>query len=139
MPSQKRPVVAIDRLTGRITARFGSLNDAAEAYGIYPTDVWAECKNRHYPPKRFDVLRYADDPEPLRWGNQRHRCVVASDGKTVHAWPCISMAADDSSLSICGVKGRIARGTTLDLLGREMLARYADRPLNRNAKVVRHV
>lgn len=139
MPAPNRPVVAVDRLTGRVTARFDSLNEAADAYGMYPTDVWAECKNRYYPAKRFDVIRYADDPEPIDFGRKNRRCVVASDGKTVHVWPCVSRAAEDSSLSYYGVRGRIDRGTTLDLLGREMLARYADRPLNRNARVVRHV
>ena len=119
MPTPKRPVVAIDRITGEVTARFDCAQDAADAFGISVAFARSECRNRRVSSTRFDALRFADDPEPIRWWSQRTRCVVASDGKTVHAWPCISMAADDSSLSICGVKGRIARGTTLDLLGRE--------------------
>ena len=139
MPKQKRPVVAIDRLTGEVTARFGSLTEAAEEYGICTSNAWKECCKRMYPKYRFDALRYADDTEPIDFMRSSVRCVVASDGKEVHAWPCIGMAADDSSLSCDAFFARLKRGTTVDLLGREMLARYVDRPLNRNAKVVRHV
>lgn len=139
MPSPKRPVVAIDRLTGEVTARFDSVQDAAEAFGMRSTDACQECRNRKVPITRFEVLRYEDDTEPIDWGTVRGKCIVATDGRTVHAWTCANRAAEDSSLTYHGVKGRIGRGTTLDLLGREMLARYVDRPLNRNAKVVRHV
>ena len=131
--------MAIDRLTGEVTARFGSVQDAAEAFGMKATDACQECRNRKVPNTRFDVLRYADDKETIDWGMVRGKCVVATDGRTVHAWTCANRAAEDSSLTYHGVKGRIARGTTIDLLGRKMLARYVDRPLNRNAKVVRHV
>lgn len=139
MPKQKRPVVAVDRLTGEVTARFCSLTDAADAYGICTSNAWKECCNRIYPKYRFDALRYADDTEPINFMRSSVRCVVASDGKEVHAWPCIGMAAEDSSLSCDAFDSRMRRGTTVDLLGRKMLARYVDRPLNRNAKVVRHV
>lgn len=139
VPKQKRPVVAIDRLTGEVTARFGSLTEAAEAYGICASNAWKECDKRIYPKHRFDALRYADDTEPIGFMRSSVRCVVASDGNEVHAWPCIGMAAEDSSLSYDAFVGRIKRGATVELLGREMLARYVDRPLNRNAKVVRHV
>lgn len=131
--------MAVDRLTGHVTARFDSVQDAAEAFGMKATDACQECRNRKVPNTRFDVLRYADDPEPIDWGMVRCKCVVATDGRTVHAWTCANRAAEDSSLTYHGVKGRLGRGTTIDLLGREMLARYVDRPLNRNAKVVRHV
>ena len=139
MPAQKRPVVAVDRLTGEVAARFGSLTEAAEAYGIRKSNAWKECNKRIYPVKRFEALRYADDTEPIDFMRSSGRCVVASDGKEVHAWPCIGMAAEDSSLSYVAFDGRMRRGTTVDLLGRKMLARYVDRPLSRNAKVVRHV
>lgn len=139
MPAKKRPVVAVDRLTGQVTARFDSVQDAAESFGMRATDACQECRNRKVPNTRFDVLRYADDKETIDWGMVRGKCIVATDGRTVHAWTCANRAAEDSSLTYHGVKGRIARGTTVDLLGREMLARYVDRPLNRNAKVVRHV
>ena len=139
MPAQKRPVVAVDRLTGEVTARFGSLTEAAEAYGIRKTNAWKECDKRICPVKRFDALRYADDTEPIDFSRSSVRCVIASDGKEVHAWPCIGMAAEDSSLSYFAFDGRMRRGTTVDLLGREMLARYVDRPISRNAKVIRHV
>ena len=139
MPAQKRPVVAVDRLTGEVTARFGSLAEAANAYCICTSNAWKECSKRIYPVKRFDTLRYADDTEPIDFMRSTRKCVIASDGKEVHAWPCIGMAAEDSSLSCDTFNCRIRRGTTVDLLGREMLARYVDRPLNRNAKVVRHV
>ena len=139
MPAQKRPVVAIDMLTGEVTARFGSLTEAADVYGIFTSDVWRECDKRRYPRHRFDALRYADDTEPIDFKRGTRRCVVASDGKEVHAWPCIGMAAKDSSLSCDAFFARVKRGTTVDLLGRKMLARYVDRPLSRNAKVVRHV
>lgn len=131
--------MAVDRLTGQVTARFDSVQDAAESFGMKATDACQECRNRKVPNTRFDVLRYADDKETIDWGMVRGKCIVATDGRTVHAWTCANRAAEDSSLTYHGVKGRIARGTTLDLLGREMLARYADRPINRNAKVVRHV
>ena len=139
MPRQKRPVVAVDRLTGEVTARFGSLTDAADEYGIFPSNAWKECNKRIYPEHRFDALRYADDTEPIEFMRSSVRCVIASDGKEVHAWPCIGMAAEDSSLSCDAFFARVKRGTTVDLLGREMLARYVDRPLSRNAKVIRHV
>lgn len=139
MPEKKRPVVAVDMLTGEVTARFGSLTDAAEAYGFLTSSVWKECDRRTYPKNRFDALRYADDTEPIEFMRSSARCVVASDGKEVHAWPGVGMAAEDSSLSYHAFVGRMRRGTTVDLLGHNMLARYVDRPLNRNAKVVRHV
>lgn len=139
MPSPKRPVVAIDRLTGHITARFGSVCEAADAFMIDASLARSECSKRYCPQGRFEVLRFADDPEPLEFDRSRNRCVVASDGRTVHAWTCLRRAAECSSLSYYAFVGRLNRGTTLDLLGREMLARYVDRPLNRNAKVVRHV
>lgn len=139
MPAQKRPVVAVDRLTGQVTARFDSVQDAAEAIGMKATNVCQECRNRRVPNTRFDVLRYADDKEPIDWGTVRGKCIVATDGRTVHAWTCANRAAEDSSLTYHGIKWRIVRGAKLDLLGREMLARYVDRPLNINAKVVRHV
>lgn len=139
MPAPNRPVVAVDMLTGEVTARFGSLTDAAEAYGFLTSSVWKECNKRRYPKNRFDALRYADDTEPIEFMRSSGRCVIASDGKEVHAWPCIGMAAEDSSLSYHAFVGRLNRGTTLDLLGHNMLARYVDRPLSRNAKVVRHV
>lgn len=139
MPAQKRPVVAVDMLTGEVTSRFGSLTDAAEAYGICTSNAWKECNKRIYPRHRFDALRYADDTEPIEFMRSSCRCVVASDGKEVHAWPGVGMASEDSSLSYHAFVGRMRRGTTVDLLGHNMLARYVDRPLNRNAKVVRHV
>ena len=139
MPRQKRPVVAVDRLTGEVTARFGSLTEAADWYGICTSNAWKECDKRICPKHRFDALRYADDTEPIDFSRSSVRCVIASDGKEVHAWPCIGMAAEDSSLSCDAFFARVKRGTTVDLLGRKMLARYVDRPLSRNAKVVRHV
>lgn len=139
MPAKKRPVVAVDRLTGKVAARFGSLTEAAESYGICTSNAWKECNKRIYPRHRFDALRYSDDIEPIDFRRSSGRCVIASDGKEVHAWPCIGMAAEDSSLSYHAFVGRMRRGTTVDLLGHNMLARYVDRPLNRNAKVVRHV
>lgn len=139
MPAQKRPVVAVDMLTGEVTARFGSLTEAAESYGICTSNAWKECDKRIYPKHRFDALRYSDDAEPIDFMRSSCRCVVASDGKEVHAWPGVGMAAEDSSLSYYAFVGRMRRGKTVDLLGRKMLARYVDRPLSRNAKVVRHV
>ena len=126
-------------LTGEVTSRFGSLTDAAEAYGILPSDVWRECDKRRYPSNRFDALRYADDTEPIDFKRGTRRCVVASDGKEVHAWPGVKIAADCSHMSYHAFVGRMRRGTTVDLLGRNMLARYVDRPISRNAKVIRHV
>ena len=139
MPKQKRPVVAVDMLTGEVTAMFGSLTEAAEEYGMLASNVWKECNKRIHPANRFDALRYADDTEPIDFMRSTRRCVVASDGKEVHAWPGVKIAADYSRMSYDAFVSRMKRGTTVDLLGRKMLARYVDRPLNRNAKVVRHV
>ena len=139
MPAQKRPVVAVDMLTGEVTAMFCSLTEAAEAYGISKSNVLRECAKRRYPQRRFEALRYADDTEPIDFKRGRCRCVVASDDEEVHAWPGVRIASEDSYLSYHAFVGRMRRGATVDLLGREMLARYADRPLSRNAKVVRHV
>ena len=139
MPKQKRPVVAVDRLTGEVTARFGSLTEAAEEYGICTSNAWKECCKRIYPKHRFDALRYADDTDHIDFMRSSVRCVVASDGKEVHAWPGVKIAADYSRMSYDAFISRMRRGTMVDLLGRKMLARYVDRPINRNAKVVRHV
>lgn len=136
---ENRKVVAVDKLTGAVVGRYESIKEAAAAFGMYATHVCQECRNRKVPNSRFEMLRYADDQNPIDWGIARNRPVVATDGRTVHAWTCAKTASEDSSLTYYGVRGRIEMGTTLDLLGREMLARYVDRPLNRNAKVVRHV
>lgn len=138
MPTPKRPVVAIDRITGEVTEMYRSVQEAADAYMLTRSNADSECRRRSYPLHRFEVLRFADDTEPIDWLRRKNRCIVATDGRTVHAFPTVSAVAENSDHSRETLMKRISRGKLVSIKGTYMLARYVDRPLNRNAKVVRH-
>lgn len=89
-----RPVVAVDTVTGRITARYDGVRACAEATGISADTLYARCRFKRMPYTGFTAYRYADDPDVSAHGGMVSPVLaIDQDGNVAGSWPSVRAAA----------------------------------------------
>lgn len=113
MDKRKRPVVKVDKVTGRIVEEYESARAAASANGVTLNSLYPKVRYKNlFGSGRF-FFRFADEYDPFEnWTGKSGRPIIAMNKKLKEVRHFINAeeAADFLGISVAAVYGDVTKG-----------------------------